>query len=68
MQGDLGEHTSLLSVKQVATHEWALHTARFQQVTWHDPALSAAIMEGTAQSFWADFLAHPPIVFIACGL
>jgi ubiquinone/menaquinone biosynthesis C-methylase UbiE len=50
----------------VATHEWALKTAGFQQVTWHDPALSAAIMEGTAQNYWADFLAHPPIVFIDC--
>jgi len=50
----------------VATHEWALQTAGFQQVTWHDPALSVVIMDGTAQNYWSDFLAHPPIVFIAC--
>src|SRR5262249_43916181 len=45
----------------VATHEAALHTAGFQQVTWREPELSPEITEATDRQFWAEFLAHPPI-------
>jgi toxoflavin synthase len=50
----------------VATHEAALHTTGFQQVTWREPELSPEIVETTERQYWAEFLAHPPIVFLEC--
>lgn len=50
----------------VETHEVALKSAGCQQVTWHDPKLSADILDDAARDSWADFLERPPIVFIEC--
>lgn len=50
----------------IETHEAAFRAAGFRQVTWHNPELSAAIMEDTERAYWSDFLDHPPIVFIEC--
>jgi ubiquinone/menaquinone biosynthesis C-methylase UbiE len=50
----------------VATHELAFKAAGFKRITWHDPELSADIIDGTERQYWSDFLEHPPIVFIEC--
>ena len=50
----------------VATHEMALRTAGFQQVTWHDPELSAEIVKDSERQYWSEFLDHPPVVFLEC--
>jgi toxoflavin synthase len=50
----------------VATHETVLQTAGFQQVTWREPELSPEIVEPTERQYWAEFLAHPPVVFLEC--
>lgn len=48
----------------VATHETALKTAGFQRVMWHNPELSPEIKEPTERQYWAEFLAHPPVIFL----
>jgi ubiquinone/menaquinone biosynthesis C-methylase UbiE len=50
----------------VATHEMALQTAGFRQVRWHEPELSPEIVGVTERQYWAEFLAHPPVVCIDC--
>ena len=50
----------------IETHELALKSAGFRQVTWHDPKLSADVADPSARQYWAEFLAHPPVVFIDC--
>jgi ubiquinone/menaquinone biosynthesis C-methylase UbiE len=50
----------------VQTHEAALKSAGFRQVRWHEPELSADIADPTERQYWAEFLAHPPVVFIDC--
>jgi SAM-dependent methyltransferase len=50
----------------VDTHEAALQTAGFQQVTWREPELSPEIVEATERQYWAEFLTHPPIIFLEC--
>jgi hypothetical protein len=50
----------------IEAHEEALKAAGFRQVTWHDPELSTEILDESARQYWADFLEHPPIVFIEC--
>ncbi len=50
----------------VATHEAVLRTAGFQQVTWRDPELSPEIGDATERQYWAEFLAHPPVIFLEC--
>jgi SAM-dependent methyltransferase len=45
-------------------HEEALTAAGLRDVRWHPPRVSP---EGVAQfgrEFWADFLEHPPVIFI----
>lgn len=50
----------------VETHEAALHAAGFQQVMWHNPELSPEIRDTAERQYWAEFLAHPPVVFLEC--
>jgi hypothetical protein len=50
----------------VETHEAALKAAGFQQVRWREPELSPEITEATERRYWAEFLAHPPVVFLEC--
>jgi hypothetical protein len=50
----------------VETYEAALKAAGFRQVTWHDPELSPEIGEATERQYWAEFLAHPPVVCLEC--
>jgi ubiquinone/menaquinone biosynthesis C-methylase UbiE len=51
----------------VATHESALQTAGFRQVRWHDPELSTDVHDDIERQYWAEFLAHPPVVFLECA-
>ena len=51
----------------IETHELALKSAGFRQVRWHDPELSADIADPSARQYWAEFLTHPPVVFIECS-
>jgi len=50
----------------VATHEWAFEMAGLRDVRWHLPEVTRAGAEAFGKDYWADFLAHPPIVFIEC--
>jgi hypothetical protein len=47
----------------VETHELAFNTGGVQHITYHNPELSADIMDDTERNYWANFQ-HPPIVFI----
>ena len=50
----------------VETHESAFKAAGFQHITWHNPELSAEIVDDTERKYWSDFLEHPSVVFIEC--
>jgi len=49
-----------------ATHEEVLREAGFRDIRWHAPRLSPAGLTEHEQSFWAAFLAHPPVTFLEC--
>lgn len=47
----------------VATHEAALRSAGFRDVTWYRPRLSP---DAIADGDWSSFLEHPPVIFMEC--
>jgi len=47
----------------VATHEAALRSVGFHDVTWHRPRLAP---DAAADGDWSSFLEHPPVVFLEC--
>lgn len=48
------------------THEWAFREAGFREVRWHRARLSPEGEVESGKEYWADFLDHPPIIFIEC--
>lgn len=46
--------------------EEAFATAGLREVRWHGPEVAAEGMAEFGKDFWADFLQHPPVVFIEC--
>lgn len=50
----------------MAIHEEAFRQAGFREIRWHAPRLSPDGLTAHEQSFWSDFLEHPPIAFIEC--
>lgn len=49
-----------------ATYEWALATAGLREVHWHAPRVSPQGEAQFGKEYWADFLAHPAVVFLEC--
>ncbi len=48
-------------------YEWALKTAGFKTVTWHDPQLSPELEQKTGgRAFWQDYLDTPSIIILEC--
>lgn len=50
----------------IAAHEEVFSEAGFREVRWHRPRLMAEGAAAHGEAFWADFLEHPPIIFIEC--
>jgi hypothetical protein len=50
----------------MALHEEVFHEAGFREVRWHPPRLMPESVAAYGETFWADFLQHPPIIFIEC--
>jgi SAM-dependent methyltransferase len=50
----------------IPTHEWALHSAGLHGVRWHAPRVSPGGESGQGKECWANFLEHPPIIFLEC--
>jgi SAM-dependent methyltransferase len=50
----------------IAAHEEALSAAGFKEIRWHRPQLSPLGEAAKGRDYWADFLAHPPVIFIEC--
>ena len=50
----------------VAAHEEALRGAGFREVRWPAPRLSPEALAAGDRAFWATFLEHSPVAFIAC--
>jgi 2-polyprenyl-3-methyl-5-hydroxy-6-metoxy-1,4-benzoquinol methylase len=50
----------------VPIHEEAFRSAGFREIRWHQPALSPQGEAIYGREFWADFLNHPPVIFIEC--
>jgi toxoflavin synthase len=50
----------------VPTHERAFQKAGLREVRWHRPQVSPAGESEFGRDFWADFLEHPPVLFIEC--
>jgi ubiquinone/menaquinone biosynthesis C-methylase UbiE len=50
----------------VGTMEEAFRAAGLRDVRWHAPEVSPEGLREFGQGYWADFLAHPPVAFIAC--
>jgi toxoflavin synthase len=49
-----------------ATHEEAFRAAGFREVHWHRPRVSPEGEAALGGAFWADFLEHPPVIFLEC--
>lgn len=49
-----------------ATQEEAFRRAGFGPVRWHRPRLSPNGEREYGADYWADFVRHPPVVFIEC--
>jgi ubiquinone/menaquinone biosynthesis C-methylase UbiE len=52
----------------VETHENALRAAGFQEIHWHQPALSPEGAAVFGSDYWFDLLRNSPIIFIECLL
>jgi SAM-dependent methyltransferase len=50
----------------VRTMEKAFRAAGLRDVRWHAPEVSPEGLREFGPGYWADFLAHPPVAFIAC--
>ncbi|UZR30852.1 class I SAM-dependent methyltransferase [Methylococcus mesophilus] len=50
----------------VPAHEAAFRAAGFREIRWHAPRLSPEGKAEFGEDFWADFLDHPPVIFIEC--
>lgn len=50
----------------VPAHEAAFRAAGFREIRWHAPRLSQEGKTEFGEDFWADFLDHPPVIFIEC--
>jgi ubiquinone/menaquinone biosynthesis C-methylase UbiE len=50
----------------IAAHEQALRTAGFKQIRWFRPRLSPEGRTEYGDEFWADFMEHPPAIFLEC--
>jgi SAM-dependent methyltransferase len=50
----------------VATYEEAFRAAGFREIRWHRPQLSPLGEVANGRDYWADFLTHPPVIFIEC--
>src|SRR5262249_3496145 len=48
------------------TYEWALASAGFGVVRWHQPRLAPQGESQFGRSYWDDFLTQPPIIFLEC--
>jgi hypothetical protein len=48
------------------TMEEAFRAAGLREVRWHEPEVSPQAMREFGPGYWADFLARPPVAFIAC--
>lgn len=58
-------HIDLTNYHQsTATHAWAFRTAGFHELHWHAPRVSPEGSAHLGDSFWKDFLDHPPVIFI----
>ena len=49
-----------------ATYEWALQTAGFQEIRWHDPVVSPEGLEIFGQAFWQDFINYRMSIYLEC--
>ncbi len=47
-----------------ATYEWALESAGFKNICWHQPDISPLGIQKFGQEFWQNFLDNPFYVFI----
>ncbi|HEY2894391.1 MAG TPA: class I SAM-dependent methyltransferase [Pirellulales bacterium] len=50
----------------IAAHEQCLRAAEFKQIRWHRPLLSPEGRAEFGEEFWADFIEHPPAIFLEC--
>jgi SAM-dependent methyltransferase len=50
----------------VATHDAVFAETGFRQVRWHAPRLMPEGAATYGEAYWADFVQHPPIIFIEC--
>jgi SAM-dependent methyltransferase len=50
----------------LALHEEVFHEAGFCEVHWRPPRLMPEGAAAYPAEFWADFLEHPPIIFLEC--
>jgi toxoflavin synthase len=49
-----------------ATYEWALSTAGFKDICWHNPTVSPEGLQKFGQNFWQDAIDYPTIIGITC--
>jgi len=49
-----------------ATFEWALESAKFTKVCWHQLEISPLGIQKFGQEFWQDYLDNPCVVIIEC--
>lgn len=50
----------------IAAHEQCLRAAGFKQIRWHGPRLSPEGRAEFGEQHWADFMNHPPAIFLEC--
>ncbi|MBD2682486.1 MULTISPECIES: class I SAM-dependent methyltransferase [Nostoc] len=49
-----------------ATYEWALMSAGFKEICWHQPTISPEGIQKFGFEFWQDYIDYPDMVGITC--